>query len=75
MKTIQAFRVGQTAELTTIFTGEKVVQFADISNDHNPIHLDSEYAGKSRFGKRIVHGFLVGSLISAVIANIMRGVG
>ncbi len=75
MKTIQAFRVGQTAELTTIFTGEKVVQFADISNDHNPIHLDSEYAGKSRFGKRIVHGFLVGSLISAVIANIMPGEG
>lgn len=75
MKTIQAFYVGQMAELMTVFTEEKVVQFADISNDHNPIHLDREYASKSRFGKRIVHGFLVGSLISAVIANVMPGEG
>lgn len=50
-------------------TDENIRAFAELSGDKNPIHLDDEYAADSRFKKRIAHGFLVGSLISAKIAK------
>ncbi|MBO6243112.1 MAG: MaoC family dehydratase [Clostridia bacterium] len=46
--------------------GEK---FADVSGDKNPIHLDEDFAEQTRFGKRIVHGMLIGSYFSAIIGN------
>ena len=56
-------------------TEEDVKQFSLISGDTNPVHLDVEYAKKSRFGIRIAHGILVASHISALIANKLPGRG
>ena len=56
-------------------TEKDVRQFSLTSGDTNPIHLDDEYAKKSRFGKRIAHGILVASHISALIANKLPGEG
>ena len=50
-------------------TDEKIRAFAELTGDKNPIHLDEEIASKGRFKQRIAHGFLVGSLISAKIAE------
>ena len=75
MKSIKDFYVGQTAELTHQYSENDVNLFADISGDHNPIHLDAEYAKDSIFGKKIVFGFLSGSLISAVLGNVLPGEG
>ena len=58
-----------------IFSDEDVRRFAELSLDVNPVHLDEHYAKQSIFGKKIVHGFLVGSLISAVIGNKLPGFG
>ena len=41
--------------------------FAELSGDFNPIHLDEEFAAKTRFKKRIAHGMISGALISAVL--------
>lgn len=75
MKSIKDFYVGQTAELSHQYLENEVNMFAEISGDHNPIHLDNEYARDSFFGKKIVFGFLSGSLISAVLGNILPGEG
>lgn len=75
MNRFNDFYMGQTAELTRSYSEKDVAQFADISGDRNPIHLNAEYAKNTRFGKRIVHGFLSGSLISAVLGNICPGEG
>lgn len=72
---IEDFYIGQTASLKKVFTTDEVENFANLSMDRNPIHVDSDYAEKSMFGKRIVHGFLVGSLISAVFGTILPGEG
>jgi 3-hydroxybutyryl-CoA dehydratase len=40
-------------------TESHVVAFAGLVGDHYPLHMDAEYARASRFGQRIVHGFLV----------------
>ncbi len=61
--------VGHTASFTTKITNEMVHQFADLSGDRNPIHLDEEYAAKSRFKKRIAHGMIVGALISRALVD------
>ncbi|MBV9241742.1 MAG: MaoC family dehydratase, partial [Acidobacteria bacterium] len=42
------------------------------SGDHNPIHLDEEFARNTRFGQRIAHGMLSGAFISAVLGNEFR---
>ena len=72
---IDDFYIGQTASLKKVYSTDDVKAFAELSLDKNPIHLDEEYAGNTRFGKRIVHGFLVGSLISAVFGTILPGEG
>lgn len=67
--------VGDYYELERSFGEEEVKKFADLSNDQNPIHLDKVYAKQTFFGKRIVHGMLYSSMISAILANHLPGPG
>jgi len=50
-------------------TEQDVKLFADISGDHNPLHMDAEFASTSMFKQRIVHGMLTASLISTALAS------
>ncbi len=72
---IEDYYIGQKASISKVFYQEDVAVFSELSLDKNPVHLDEQYAANSRFGRRILHGFLSGSLISAVIGNILPGVG
>ena len=67
--------IGTQATLTRTITEDDIRLFAHVSGDHNPIHLDAAYAEKTFFGKRVAHGFLIGSLISAVLGNDLPGPG
>ncbi len=67
--------VGQTAHQSKTITETDIILFSAISMDTNAIHLDEEYAKTTRFGTRIVHGMLTGSLISSVLANRLPGPG
>ncbi len=68
-------KVGDKASLSKVFTQEDVNQFAKISEDSNPIHLDEKFAAASVFGQRIVHGMLVASLFSGLIGVELPGEG
>ena len=68
-------KVGDTAALSRTITDEDVRAFADLTGDHNPVHLDDEYAARTRFGRRIAHGMLGASLISSALANELPGRG
>ena len=72
---IEEFYVGQSASLKKVFSSDDVKVFAELSLDKNPIHLDETYARQSLFGIRIVHGFFVGSLISAIFGTVLPGEG
>ncbi|MFZ9345543.1 MAG: MaoC family dehydratase [Burkholderiaceae bacterium] len=67
--------VGQTAQQSKTITETDIILFSAVSMDTNAIHLDEEYAKTTRFGTRIVHGMLTGSLISSVLANRLPGPG
>ena len=56
--------VGYKATETIQITDKMVRQFAEMSGDNNPIHLDDDYAKTTRFGRRIAHGMILGALIS-----------
>lgn len=68
-------RVGDTATLSKTFTDADIAAFAEVTGDRNPVHLDDEYAAATRFGRRIAHGMLAASLISAALANELPGRG
>src|SRR4026207_2213897 len=66
---------GDTAEITKTIEQSDIDAFASVTGDHNPVHVDEEFAKSTRFGKRIAHGMLTASLISAVLANKLPGEG
>jgi len=54
-------------------TGERVAQFANATEDWQPIHLDADYAAKTPFGAPIAHGFLTLSMLSAMSYQVTEG--
>jgi 3-hydroxybutyryl-CoA dehydratase len=69
------WKVGDSESVTKTISEADVEEFAHISGDNNPVHLDEEYASTTRFGKRIAHGVLVAGLISATIGTRIPGNG
>jgi 3-hydroxybutyryl-CoA dehydratase len=70
-----SFAVGQRDSFTKTVTEADVTTFAGLIGDFNPLHVDAEYARKSRFGRRVAHGMFTGGLISAVLGNKLPGPG
>ena len=73
--TFDEIAIGDTATYTRLITNQEVEAFAAISGDHNPLHLDPDYAASTPFGECIAHGMLTGALISAAIAMQLPGPG
>ena len=69
------FLIGERASFGKTITEADINTFAGLIGDFNPIHVDAEYARKSRFGRRIAHGMFAGGLISAVLGNKLPGPG
>jgi acyl dehydratase len=69
------FKVGDSACFSKTISDADVRAFADVTGDHNPLHLDDEFAKNTRFRRRIAHGMLSASLISSAIANRLPGIG
>lgn len=72
---LEDLSVGMSAEKTMIVSSDKINAFAELSGDFNPVHMDADYAATTMFGKRIAHGALSASLISAVLGNDLPGPG
>jgi 3-hydroxybutyryl-CoA dehydratase len=70
-----ALQVGETASLSKTITDEDIRAFAALTGDENPVHLDDSFAQTTRFGRRIAHGMLGATLISAVLGNQLPGQG
>jgi acyl dehydratase len=70
-----ALRVGQTEKLSRTITAEDVAAFARLSGDYNALHLDDEFAARTEFAQRVVHGFLHASLLSTLIGMKVPGRG
>lgn len=65
----------QTASRVFLVDDAAIHAFADVSTDHNPVHVDEDFAKASPFKGRIAHGMLLGAYISATLAGELPGQG
>lgn len=72
---IEDLSVGMSASIVKTITTDDIMQFAEISTDRNPVHLDATYAATTPFKGIIAHGMLSAIFISAVLANKLPGPG
>ena len=76
MKTLnERFHVGEKAAYLKTITEKDVQQFAQVTGDTNPVHLDKEYAEHSVFKGQIAHGGLISGLFSTVLGTQLPGEG
>lgn len=67
--------IGQSAQMSRTVTEADVVNFAGISGDMNPAHLDAVWSSTGPFGGRVAHGMLTASFISALLGMVLPGPG
>ena len=72
---IEDLRLNQTEEIEKKITEKDINEFAKLSGDDNPVHTNSDFAKKTIFKQKVVHGFLSASLISTLIATKLPGPG
>ena len=65
--------LGVKTKFTVQINESTINEFARISGDHNPLHMDEQYAAKTQFGKRVCHGMLLASLFSRLVGMYMPG--
>lgn len=74
-KTIDMIEVGDKASFSKTITETDVYQYAGITGDFNPAHVDQIYAAASIFQERVAHGMLTAGLISTVLGTRLPGPG
>lgn len=62
--------IGTKTHHVKTITEVDIKRFAEVSGDFNPVHVSEEFARKTFFGGRIVHGMLVAGLVSAAVAKL-----
>jgi len=74
-KSIHELKVGDSAQISKTITETDINDFAKVTGDFNPVHVDQAYAEKTIFKARIAHGLLSVGLLSNVLGNILPGHG
>ena len=72
---IEQLTIGQHAESLKTVTQADIQAFADLSGDHNPVHLDAAFAATTAFKGVIAHGMLSAAFISAILGTELPGEG
>ena len=68
-KGIEALEIGMRESFSKTVAEADVYAFAGITGDFYGVHVDEEFAKKTRFGTRIAHGALLVGFISTVMAK------
>lgn len=72
---INEIKIGMSESYSQTISEADVKAYAGISGDRNPVHMDDEYAEKSRYKKRIAHGMISSSFFSALFGTKLPGPG
>lgn len=73
--TIDEVEIGQSASFTKTVTEADAYNYAGVSGDFNPAHINEEYAKETFFKTRIAHGMISAGFISAVLGTKLPGPG
>jgi acyl dehydratase len=69
------FAVGDSYLYHQLVDDKLVRGYADLTGDHNKIHVDEAFAKTTIFGQRIAHGGILFGMISKVLGDDMPGIG
>ena len=69
------FKVGQSVTYSQVIDDKLVRGYAELTGDHNPIHVDDAFAKRTKFHQRIAHGGILFGLVSMVLGDKMPGIG
>jgi acyl dehydratase len=72
---IEDFEVGQHVTLRKTFTEDDLRKFVEITGDMNPLHVDEDFAARTRFRRRVLHGMLTASIFSTMVGMLLPGTG
>ena len=72
---LEDIEVGQKKKFTVKITESMLNNFATISGDYNPLHMDESYARTTSFEKRLCHGMLLASFFSRLVGMYIPGKG
>lgn len=65
--------VGDQASFTKTIAESDIYQFAGITGDFNPLHVNAEFAKTSLFKERVAHGMLTAGFISTTLGMKLPG--
>jgi 3-hydroxybutyryl-CoA dehydratase len=71
--TLDDIKPGLTNSFTVRVTEAMINEFARLTGDYSPIHMEERYARMTSFGHRISHGMLLGSFFSRLIGMHLPG--
>ena len=71
--TFDQIEIGNSKEFQLEITDSMVNDFARISGDFSPIHMNKDYSSSTKFQKRIVHGMLLASFLSRIVGMYLPG--
>jgi|CXWL01.1.fsa_nt_gi acyl dehydratase len=71
--TFDEIMLGVKTKFTVHITESIINEFARISGDYNPLHMNEQYAAKTQFGKRVCHGMLLASFFSRLVGMYIPG--
>ena len=71
--TFEHIEIGQKKEFQVRITESLVNDFAKLSGDYNPLHMDDEYSKSTKFHGRVVHGMLLASFLSRMVGMYLPG--
>ena len=72
-RTFESIQIGEACTQERMITAQDVSAFAALSGDFNPLHVDETYAASTQFKKSVVHGMLLGALVSELVGMHLPG--
>lgn len=69
------FALHSTYQYAFRFSQADVADFARVTGDNNPLHLDADYAAQTPFRRPIIHGMLGASVFTKVLGTEFPGFG
>ena len=70
---LKDIKIGQKKSFEVVVTESMVDDFAKLSGDNNPLHMDENYAKSNNFKKRVCHGMLLASFFSRLVGMYIPG--
>jgi 3-oxoacyl-[acyl-carrier protein] reductase len=75
IRSIDEISAGEKFSLKVEISEQMVDQYASLTGDYNPLHMDVCFARKTPFNDRVVHGMLLGSFVSTIVGMHLPGPG